>query len=124
MKYIVTDLATGPYEPELKGQRIARRVLSAVLPQANPDFEGLYNDVRTWWIEVDEGSGLPEREIGLNAEGRPVVAAPFRENLGFWTDSDMFFQPKDYRCIESCAFEAKWKEFERTWRERGKESAV
>lgn len=124
MNYIVTDHAPGPLKPETRGQKLVRRVLSAVLPHANPDFEELFDEVRTWWVEVDEVSGLPLREIGFNASRDPILAAPFRDNLGFWIDSDMTFDSTDHENVKGADFEKLWHQFEQTWFSRERESAA
>ena len=83
----------------------------SIIPRANPDFDDLYHLVRVWWLEVSEDSGLPHRELGLNELGTPIVAAPIGENLRFWLDSDMTFDPGEGAPIDAAKFEAVWQQF-------------
>ena len=47
---------------------------------ANPDFESKIDDVKVWLIECNTASGIPQREIGLNAQGEAIVKVPYNEN--------------------------------------------
>lgn len=65
-------------------------------------------------IEFDEG-GIPEREIGLDKDGTVVMIMPWKDNYGYWTDSN--FNLKDFIIgfnfseIENEDFEQKWSHF-------------
>ena len=113
MTHIRTRLATDWPEKE----PFAVKVLHAVLffiPKANPDYDKRMHLVREWWIEFDEG-GLPGREIGLDATGKPVLAGPDDRNYGFWLDTNM--ELKDFTGdhgkdeVDADTFEARWKDF-------------
>jgi len=113
MKYISTTIGTDSGE---KGFLVkALMALLFFIPRANPDFEKLYNNVRLWWIEVDDKSGTPEREIGFDENNIPIVAAPFHDNYGLWTDSPVTFQDNNYDLIKSEDFEKVWNQFEINW---------
>lgn len=113
MAVIETTLATEPQEPDDPGLFAAaiEKVLRATLPAANPDFEELYGAVRKWWVEVDE-EGVPQRELGFDQSGRAIVAGPFGENFGFWTDSNMKFTIDEHPPVAAERFEAAWRAFE------------
>jgi len=66
-------------------------ILSRFLPKANPDFEDKIDAVKRWLVEIECENGMPKREIGLDNEGRTIVKMPFKNNRGFWTDSNITF---------------------------------
>ena len=92
------------------------KVLTTIIPKANPDFDDKIRDVRHWILEVDDEEGRPEREIGLDDQGNVMMIMPWQKNYGFWTDSnvlvddlakshEMDFVDKDY-------FERLWTTFD------------
>lgn len=111
MKYIVTELGAGHGKPETSLNAVIRRILELFIPKANPDFNHLYAFVRSWHIEVNEQTGVPEREIGFDGEGKPIVAGPVDKNMGFWTDSDMTFDIAQHTQISAEQFETEWNKF-------------
>ncbi len=89
------------------------KVLSGVLPRANPDFEAAYEKVVNWWLEIDEKNGV-RRELAFDASGKTVAAAPLGANYGIFTDLDS--APEGLGAeVEASRFEQKWQEFERNW---------
>ncbi|HKA01250.1 MAG TPA: hypothetical protein VKE70_32275 [Candidatus Solibacter sp.] len=88
MKIVETTLATESREQPVTPDSLIVRMLYKLIPRANPDFDGCYCKVRTWWVEVDD-AGMPQRELGFGAEGKVTVAGPLGRNHGFWTDSNM-----------------------------------
>ena len=64
-------------------------IVSAVIPKANPDFEDKIDFVETWIVELDDETGIPEREIGMDKDGRIIVKMPFKNNYGYWTDNNL-----------------------------------
>jgi len=91
------------------------RLLKFVIPEANPDFENLYEKVKYWKIEFDTIEDFTSREIGFNENGYSIVAAPYRNNYGFWTDNNL--KLKDYDNFEPISiseeeFNSDWQEFE------------
>jgi hypothetical protein len=48
-------------------KRSIKKLLGRVIPIANPDFENELENVKYWLVECDRISGIPQREIGLDA---------------------------------------------------------
>ncbi|MFI0428505.1 hypothetical protein [Mariniflexile sp. HMF6888] len=38
---------------------------------------------------MDDETGIPEREIGMDKDGRIIVKMPFKNNYGYWTDNNL-----------------------------------
>jgi hypothetical protein len=110
MSYLRTKLGTDfdALSPSI-GVRVVRKVLSFV-PDANPDYEPKLHLVREWLIEFDD-DGRPDREIGLDAQGIPIVAGPDDRNHGFWPDTTMLFGDFSGEPIEKALFESLWNSF-------------
>lgn len=93
-------------------------ILSAIIPKANPDFENKINLVEKWIIELDNETGIPEREIGMDKAGRIIVKMPFKNNYGYWTDNNLLLA--DFKShfknseISRDTFENYWSLFEKT----------
>lgn len=95
-------------------KKLTINFLSMVLPEANPNYEGRFDDVFKWLIEFDGKGKLITREIGIDEEGNVVMKMPFEKNYGFWLDTnakmeyfnDNFHTEK----INKAKFELKWKE--------------
>lgn len=83
MRYV--RLSDSSREQRSSGKALVMKVLSGVLPLANPDFEDKYEQVIEWWLEIDD-DGVVRREIGFDSLGKPLVGAPIRENEGIFTD--------------------------------------
>jgi len=82
--------------------------LQRVLPAANPDLETLYPKTRVWWLEVTD-AGAPEREIGFDESGEPVVLGPIGRNFGFLVDSsDDWSDSQDDSPEAAEHFEEQW----------------
>lgn len=93
-----------------KGRSLRLRVASALLffiPQSNPGYEGRYHLIREWLVEFDE-EGWPWREVGLDAEGVPVVSGPDKSNLGYWTDTNVRWGDIAGEEIAGAEFEHYW----------------
>lgn len=118
MKYIETTKAAGPWRPEKLWQKICRKILTTILPMANPDFDEKYRDVRVWWLEVDDKDNMPNREIGFDSDGMPIVIGPYDNNYGFWTDSDESVDVTWGSPIEAERFDQAWAQFEREWEKK------
>jgi len=71
------------------GMRVFVKFLRRVLPMANPDYDNLFDKVVTWLVEYDENRDYPNREIGIDKYGKVIIASPFGDNLGYWTDTSM-----------------------------------
>ena len=109
MAYLRTKLATdfAPSSPAA-GTGILSKVLSLV-PIANPDYEPKLHLVREWLIEFDD-DGRPNREVGLDSHGFPIVSGPDDRNYGFWPDTNMLLNDFAGDPIEKALFEAVWKQ--------------
>ena len=92
--------------------------MNAIIPKANPDFENKINLVEKWIIELDNETGIPEREIGMDKVGRIIVKMPFKNNYGYWTDNNLLLA--DFKShfetseISRDTFENYWSLFEKT----------
>ncbi|HBA83289.1 MAG TPA: hypothetical protein DCZ95_04260 [Verrucomicrobia bacterium] len=93
------------------------RLLQRIIPPANPDYERFYPALRTWWVELDDKE-VPTREIGFDADGNPIVLAPFGRNCGFIVDTSTPWNDAYEECLEAKAkFQATWKELEKSFSE-------
>lgn len=118
MMVIETTLATGPRVSSPPGPPRVSEVawgcvaviLKLILPAANPDFGRIYDNVRNWWVDIDT-AGVPQRELGFDAEGKTIVAGPIGQNMGFWTDSNMVFDATEYKVLSNDEFELEWSAF-------------
>jgi len=88
------------------------RLLQRVLPAANPDLERFYDDVVTWHVEIEDGTGQPLREVGLDSDQRVLVIGPWRNNFGFIVDCCDTFVPSEYPQITQEQFEHEWQSFD------------
>ena len=89
--------------------RWIENVLVRIVPLACPDFHEKYDEVRFWWLELNEDE-IPQRELGFNAQGEVIVAAPIGQNYGVWTDSGA--QCVGFDSIEEKQFLEAWTRFE------------
>lgn len=110
MKVIATTLAAEP-RPNVAPEGTLVKALRKIIPAANPELEAHYQSVRLWWIELDD-NGTPQREIGFDSSGNPLVAGPIGRNMGFWTDSSMVFVTEDYEAVSPEQFEEVWSRIE------------
>ena len=85
------------------------KVLLQIVPLASPDFHEKYEEVSLWWLELNEDEE-PQRELGFNARGEIIVAAPIGRNYGVWTDGG----PRcvGFDAIEEKRFMEAWNNFE------------
>ena len=113
MPFIATTLGTQLLAKQQPAP-LLERLLLAVIPAANPDLESRYHLVSLWWIEIN-GNGIPQREIGFDGKGVPVVVGPFEENTGFWTDSSMSFVGDEHDPVPGADFEGQWDHFHQLW---------
>jgi hypothetical protein len=107
MLYGSTMLATD--FREYSWQVKALRLVLFFVPKVNPDNEKLYPLVKKWCLEIDDNR-LVNREIGLDASGRPLFAAPDQRNLGFWPDTDKTFDKNELDLISVEQFEMLWQQ--------------
>ena len=92
------------------------KVLTTIIPKANPDFEDKIGDVDEWLIEINEETETPEREIGINNQGRTIMIMPFGRNYGYWTDNNLklndFIETFQATLIVDKEFNERWDKFE------------
>jgi len=98
--------------PENIGQRIVKPIVTSVIPIANPDFESKIEETAFWLIEFEDDSYYPNREIGLDLSGNPIIIMPWRKNYGYWTDNNLVIE--DFRSHFETVDITK-KEFENLW---------
>lgn len=102
--------------PENIGRLISGVDSDTDIPIANPDFEKIFNEVTSWLIEFEADSYYPNREIGLNELGKPIMIMPWKKNYGYWTDNNLVIE--DFRKhfettdISKAEFEKNWNGFE------------
>lgn len=70
-------------------EKSAIKVLTTILPKANPDFEDKIDDVDEWLVEINEETATLEREIGIDNRGQTIMIMPFGKNYGYWTDNNL-----------------------------------
>jgi hypothetical protein len=93
------------------------KILTTIIPKANPDFEDKLQDVKEWLIEIDEEAEIANREIGINNEGQTIMIMPFGDNHGYWTDNNL--KPTDFielfqaTTINRKEFTDRWDKFEK-----------
>ena len=86
--------------------------LTKVIPKANRDFDDKIDEVQYWLVECDNETGIPEREIGLDKEGRVILKMPFKDNYGYWTDNNLLLNDfKEHFTV----FEISRESFEQNW---------
>ncbi len=91
------------------------RVLTIVIPKANPDFENKIDAVKHWLVELETETGIPQREIGLDDREEVILKMPYKDNRGYWTDNNLllsdFKKLFEVQEIDKANFEAKWELF-------------
>ena len=91
-------------------------ILTSIIPKANNDFDNKIDLVENWLVELDIGTGIPEREIGLNKNGQVILKMPFKNNYGYWTDNNLLLEDfkKHFATseINNADFEKYWNSFE------------
>jgi hypothetical protein len=93
-------------------QKLIRKTLSLFIPIANPDFESKIDAVSDWLIEFENGNEYPNREIGLNTSGKPIMVMPWKKNYGYWIDNNLLL--KDFKS-KFDAIDIAEEEFEKYW---------
>jgi hypothetical protein len=97
-------------------KNFATNILTKVFPVANPDFENKIADVEYWLVECDKVSGIPQREIGLDQQGRVIMKMPLNDNYGYWKDNNLLLEDfkEHFKTSEITkeAFEQQWTLFD------------
>lgn len=87
------------------------KVLEALIPVGNPDFEDQLNKVDHWAIEYDKDKEDTIREIGYDKNNKVLLILPLNNNLGYWSNNN--FSLEDYHKIN--AQEVSEEEFDKDW---------
>lgn len=99
-------------------KNFAKNILAKIFPVANPEFENKIDDVEYWLVECDKESGIPQREIGLDQQGRVIMKMPFKDNYGYWTDNNLLLNDfKEHFAVSEISkevFEEQWTLFDKT----------
>lgn len=98
------------------GKRIASRIITFILPKANPDFDNRIGDVLIWMLEFENEKGFPNREVGIDSNNKVIVKMPFKKNYGYWTDNSLeyedFVNLFEIQTINESEFLKKWNELQ------------
>jgi hypothetical protein len=92
------------------------KILTTIIPKANPDFEDLLDNVDYWKIEFNKEENWTKREIGFDKKGNSIVAMPLGKNYGFWSDNHLTLDDYEHfnpTIITSEEFDNDWTEFEK-----------
>lgn len=87
------------------------RVLEALVPVGNPDFEEQLAKVATWTIEYDKENNGTLREIGYGINGKILLILPLNDNLGYWANNNLSLE--EYYALG--AKEISDDQFEKDW---------
>lgn len=91
---------------------IFEKLLSFLIPKANPDFEDKMHKVSDWLLEFENENSKPNREIGLDVSRKVILKMPYQKNYGYWTDNNLnykdFKENFDNETIEKKDFEKYW----------------
>ena len=103
--YLMTEMATEWDESTREGA--LEQGLRRLIPEANPSYRGKMHLLAAWYIEFTD-EGLPFREIGVDANGSPVLAGPSEVDYGFWLDTNMTYSDLEGVEISETEFETLW----------------
>lgn len=87
------------------------KILEALIPVGNPDFEEQLNKVERWVVEFDKEEEDTLREIGYDGRGNVSVVLPYKNNLGYWSNNNLTLE--DYYKLD--AKEMSVEEFQKDW---------
>jgi len=93
-------------------KKLLIKSLALFIPTANSDFEDKIDKVKYWLIECDNGTGIPQREIGLDEAERVILKMPYGKNYGYWIDNNLLLNDfKEHFIISEISKEY----FEESW---------
>jgi hypothetical protein len=87
-------------------------ILRLFAASGNPCADFLYERVTSWHIEIN-ADGRAMREVGLDENGNVIVIAPWRDNNGYYVNSDGALDPTKYSQIPSEQFQHEWESMDR-----------
>ena len=105
-----------PVSEPSRVEKVVVKILSTILPKANPDFDKLIDQVEYWLIEYKRTEDAAWREIGFDKNAHSIVAMPLGKNYGNWTDNHLTlddFETFGITAITQEDFENEWTEFEK-----------
>lgn len=117
--YIKFNALKGESPVQQKGLKyvlgnIAFKILSTVIPKANPDFDHLIDKVEYWKIEYHPQENFTCREIGFDRHQNPIIGMPYKNNYGYWTDNNLTldsYQEFSPTTIKKDDFNSEWNKF-------------
>jgi hypothetical protein len=97
------------------GKRLAKVDLESIVAISNPDFDKKIDMVGTWLIEFENDSYYPNREVGLDSNGKTIMIMPWERNYGYWTDNNLIIENfrSHFKTIDitRAEFEKYWNSF-------------
>ena len=87
------------------------KVLEALVPVGNPDFEDQLNKVVSWVVEYDKENADTLREIGYDKNNNVLLILPLNDNLGYWANNDLSLE--EYNALDTTEITAE--QFENDW---------
>jgi hypothetical protein len=101
-----------PEEPSKKPLtwwfKIFSSIIRIIIPSEYPNLDNYWEQTKIWWLEIDR-DGTPQREIGFDSQGQPIVIGPIGGNSGFLLDSCDNWKDSKEDSVEAA------KKFEITW---------
>jgi hypothetical protein len=111
-------------EPERKGLTDLLlagigNALTLIIPQQNPDFDRLIDNVAYWMIEYDKTGDETIRELGFDQHDNVILAMPLDRNYGYWTDNQLKLSDYDRFNpipLTEKEFDTAWLKFTSEWK--------
>jgi hypothetical protein len=110
------DPKSEPIAESSRFENAVVKILSTILPNANPDFDKLIDQVDYWLVEYNRTENAAWREIGFDKYDHSIVAMPSGKNYGYWTDNHLTLDDFDafvVTAITQDEFKNEWTEFEK-----------
>jgi hypothetical protein len=89
--------------------------VSIFISKANPDYDPLIDNVAIWLLEIDNDDKRPNREIGIDKNGKPILIMPWRDNYGYWCDNEITYDyfKENFKAvdIDKIDFNTQWDTF-------------
>ena len=91
MIYIRINLMEKKHQDK-KRETMILSILKSIIPKANPDYDDVIPKVNQWYLEFENESSLPSKEIGIDSNGIPILKMPYKNNYGYWIDNNLDYQ--------------------------------
>ncbi len=115
MNYLKITLNDSESSRESIFQRGILKILKLFIPMTNPDFDNRIDLVKTWYLEFENETNPPTREVGVDDNGKVIVITPYKNNIGYWVDNnlslDMFKQRFFANEVSKNEFELLWSKY-------------